>query len=162
MRVLGIDPGTARAGWGVVEQIRGKVTSIGFNCITTDKNETAEVRLQTLFTKVQELIDAYNPDAMSIEELFHATNSKTVIAVAQARGVILLAASLKNLPIYAYSPPAIKRTVTGNGNADKVQVGKMIKMILSLQAVPQLDDTADALAIALTHIYTYKMKGLTS
>lgn len=156
MRILGIDPGIGRMGWGIVEKGKGKVSAIAFDCLETPvKGELAQ-RLQLVYQEVTRLIQTYEPDAMSIEDLFFNKNVKTAFAVGQARGVILLAAAQHKLPIIVYTPPAVKSAITGYGKADKKQIGEMVKLTLHLPKVPTPDDTADALAIALTHIFTTK------
>lgn len=151
MRILGIDPGIGRMGWGVIENHKSKVTSIGFGCIETEPNSDVGGRLYALHDEVCRIIDEYHPDQMSIEDLFFSKNVKTAFSVGQARGVVLLAASQKNVPIHVYTPQQIKLAVTGYGKADKKQVGQMVKLLLHLPKIPTPDDTADALAIAITH-----------
>lgn len=158
IRILGIDPGTARIGWGCIEEHFGKTTTLQYGCITTEKNNRPETRLSTLFHSLTALIKTLKPDVMSVEDLFFATNAKTAIAVGQARGVILLAASEAHIPVASYSPVAVKKAICGSGAAQKEQVGKMVTRFLRLKEIPKPDDTADALAIALTHAYSYKMK----
>jgi crossover junction endodeoxyribonuclease RuvC len=158
IRILGIDPGTARVGWGCIEENFGKITTLKYGCITTEKDTLAEQRLSIIFHSLTKLITALRPDCMSVEDLYFSTNAKTAISVGQARGVILLAASEKNIPIASYSPNAVKKAICGSGSADKTQMGKMITTLLRLKEVPTPDDTADALAIAATHAYSYKLK----
>lgn len=160
MIILGIDPGIARVGWAVIETHASEPTPISFNCITTEKNEKPETRLKQIFTAITLLVTKFHPDCMSVEELFFATNAKTAIGVGQSRGVILLAAALAKIPVVSYTPLAVKRAITGDGAADKKQVAAMVVRILKLKAAPKLDDTADALALAMTHAYSYKMKQL--
>lgn len=158
IRILGIDPGTARVGWGLIEENYGKLRTLKYGCITTEKTETAEKRLSVVFHAMTKLITSLKPDCLSVEDLFFATNAKTAIAVGQARGVILLAAAEKNIPVASYSPVAVKKAICGTGTAPKDQVGRMITKLLRLKEIPKPDDTADALAIAATHAYSYKMK----
>ncbi|MCX6793954.1 MAG: crossover junction endodeoxyribonuclease RuvC [Candidatus Gottesmanbacteria bacterium] len=160
MRILGIDPGIARVGWAVVETHTPEPIAISFGCITTEKNEKPEDRLSRIHTAVALLCNKFRPDCMSVEDLFFATNAKTAIGVGQSRGVILLAAAEAHIPVVSYTPLAVKRAITGDGKADKKQVAAMIVRILKLKTAPKLDDTADALAIAMTHAYSYKMKQL--
>lgn len=157
-RILGIDPGTARVGWGLIEEDYGKLSTLKYGCITTEKEMAAEQRLSIVFHSLTKLLIALKPDAMSVEDIFFATNAKTAISVGQARGVILLAASEQHIPVASYSPVAVKKAICGSGNAPKEQVGKMVKILLRLKEIPTPDDTADALAIALTHAFSYKMK----
>jgi crossover junction endodeoxyribonuclease RuvC len=160
MKILGIDPGTAITGWAVIEAGSGQPKSVAFGSIQPESIDLPE-RLKTIHLELKQLISMYKPDAISIEELFFATNAKTAISVGQARGVILLTASLSGIPVASYTPLAVKQTVCGDGKADKKQVGKMVALTLRLRSVPQPDDTADALAIALTHAFRYKMSALT-
>lgn len=158
MRILGIDPGTARVGWGLIEEDFGKIKTLRYGCITTEKEQLAETRLSLIFHALTTLIKTLKPDCLSVEDLFFATNAKTAISVGQARGVILLAASELNIPVASYSPVAVKKAICGTGTAPKEQVGKMITKLLRLKEIPKPDDTADALAIAATHAYSYKMR----
>jgi crossover junction endodeoxyribonuclease RuvC len=160
MRILGIDPGIARVGWAVIETTRPVLKTIAFGCIETDKGEKPEDRLQQIYKAILLLTKKFRPDTMSVEELFFAANAKTAIGVGQSRGVILLAAAMAKIPVVSYTPLAVKRAITGDGKADKKQVLTMVMRILKLTRAPKLDDTADALAIAMTHAYSYKMKRL--
>jgi crossover junction endodeoxyribonuclease RuvC len=158
MRILGIDPGIGRTGWGVLD-VQGPTYSVqGFGCIETTKDELVESRLETLYNELLRLLTTYKPDALAIEELFFNTNVSTALVVGQARGIVFLASKQNNVPIAVYTPLQIKLAVTGYGRADKKQVGQMIKTILHLSEIPKPDDTADALAIALTHASSYKIK----
>lgn len=156
MIILGIDPGIGRLGWGIIESEGAKVTAKAFGCIETDKG-LLEKRIQVVYEEVGKLIQLHSPDVLSIEDLFFSNNAKTAFMVGQARGVVLLAASQHNLPIHVYTPQLVKLAVTGYGKADKHQVGEMVKVLLKLKSVPKPDDTADALAIALTHAFSYKL-----
>lgn len=158
MRILGIDPGIARVGWAVIETHIPEPIPISFGCITTEKDEKPGDRLSKIHTAIKLLIHKYHPDCMSVEELFFATNVTTGIGVGQSRGVILLAAAEARIPVVSYTPLAVKRAITGDGKADKKQVATMVVRILKLKKAPRLDDTADALAIAMTHAYSYRMK----
>lgn len=161
MRILGIDPGIGMCGWAVLETGNSKLETRDFGCIeTSSKKEVAE-RLSEIYEQISEIIKKYKPDALSIEELFFNTNSKTAFVVGQARGVILLAASQNNLDIAIYTPLQVKIAVTGYGRADKNQIGQMVKTILKLKEIPKPDDTADALAVALTHAFSAKLAKLT-
>ncbi len=156
--ILGVDPGTARIGWGLIEERGGTITAKAYGCITTDKIDSPSERLSQIYTAFTKLLKTYTPDHMSVEDLFFATNAKTAIAVGQARGVILLAAAQAKIPVASYSPMTVKKTICGSGNADKAQVGKMVTRLLRLKETPKPDDTADALAIATTHGFSYKLK----
>ena len=138
MRILGIDPGYAIVGFGVLEYNSGKFTVVDYGAITTSSDMT-------------EIITTYKPDEMGIEKLFFNTNEKTAIDVAQARGVTLLPAIIRNIPIYEYTPLQVKCSIVGYGRAEKKQVQEMTKTMLHLKAIPKPDDTADAVAIAITH-----------
>ena len=158
MVILGIDPGIARVGWAVIETHTPLLITKSFGCIETDKGEKPEIRLQQIHKAVGLLCKKFHPDCMSVEELFFATNAKTAIGVGQSRGVILLAAAEAHVPVVSYTPLAVKRAITGDGKADKKQVASMVVRTLKLKKAPKLDDTADALAIAMTHAYSYRMK----
>jgi crossover junction endodeoxyribonuclease RuvC len=156
MKVLGIDPGIARCGWGIIEVKDSKLKVIKYGCVETSSKKEVSVRLKEIFEEISKIIKKYKPDEFSIEELFFNTNAKTAFVVGQARGVILLAAAQNNLNIGIYTPLQVKIALTGYGRAEKTQVGKMVKAILSLKEVPKPDDTADALAVAITHAFTAK------
>jgi len=158
MVILGVDPGTARLGWGVIKLVNNEPSAIDYGCLTTSSQSSEPQRLTQLFNRFQTLIDHYSPQAISIEDLFFFKNQTTVIKVGQARGVILLASQLKKVNTFSYSPLQIKLAITGYGRADKHQIQLMTKSVLRLKTIPRPDDVADALAIALTHAFTYKMK----
>ena len=160
MRVLGIDPGIGRCGWGVIEVQHSKFKVLGYGCIETSPKKEISKRLEEVYSQITEIIEKYSPDALSIEELFFNTNAKTAFVVGQARGVILLAASQRNLEIAIYTPLQVKMSITGYGRAQKDQIGQMVKVLLKLKSIPKPDDTADALAIALTHAFSAKMAKL--
>lgn len=154
MRVLGIDPGYAIVGWGVVEYISNRFAPIGYGAVITEKDTPFEQRLVEIYESVFDICKRYQPEALSIEKLYYQHNQTTVIGVAEARGVILLAAAQAGLPIYEYTPMQVKQAVTGYGKAVKKQVQEMTRMLLNLPAVPKPDDTADALAMAITFCHT--------
>ena len=158
MTILGIDPGVARIGWGIINNTKPNLTVIAYGLISTDKDIQKEQRLKNLYDGMISLLTKYKPDVMSVEDLFFATNAKTAIAVGEARGVILLSAATSNVSVVSYTPLAVKRTITGDGHADKKQVEKMIVQILHLKKIPKIDDTTDALAIAATHAYTQRFE----
>jgi crossover junction endodeoxyribonuclease RuvC len=158
MRILGIDPGTARTGWAVLDKKKGRITAVAFNCFETKKEEAVAARLEKIFKEVKRLIKEYSPEMVAIEEVFFSSNAKTAFAVGQARGVIFLAAQMGKVKNCSYSPSQIKKTVTGYGRAEKKQMGEKVKSILKLREIPKLDDTCDALAVALTHLYLHKGK----
>ena len=154
MIILGIDPGLAIVGYGVIEYTKGRFRTLSYGAITTPAHTPVEARLSMIFTEMNALIDKYHPDEMAIEELFFNTNSTTAIAVAEARGVILLSAVRKGVRCHEYTPLQVKSSVVGYGKADKKQVMMMVQTILKLEKAPKLDDTADALAIAICHAHT--------
>ncbi|MBQ8603494.1 MAG: crossover junction endodeoxyribonuclease RuvC [Oscillospiraceae bacterium] len=158
MRILGIDPGYAIVGYGVLEYEKNKFWPVEYGAITTQAHTDFQERLKEVFTSVDEVMKRTQPEALAIEKLFFTTNQKTVIQVAQARGVILLAASINGIPVYEYTPLQIKQSVTGYGKAIKTQVQDMTKRILRLEKVPKPDDTADRLAVAICHGYSYRSK----
>ncbi len=155
---MGIDPGTARVGWAIVEVSGGTIHALAFGCITTPTDQSPEMRLVTIHSQLTEILIDYKPKNLALEDLFFATNAKTVIPVGEARGVVLLAAAQQRIPVVSYSPRAVKRAIAGDGTADKAQVTRMVVRLLHLDTPPKPDDTADALAIALTHAYSYKLK----
>jgi crossover junction endodeoxyribonuclease RuvC len=160
MKILGIDPGTAIVGWSVIDADRGHIRVVGFGSIQSPKNRDQQGRLYTIYTQLSEIITKHHPHCAGVEALFFATNAKTAISVGEARGAILLTAALHGVPVISYSPLTVKQTICGDGKADKQAVAKMVKNILKLSSVPALDDITDALAIALTHAYSYKLKGI--
>lgn len=158
MIILGIDPGIERTGWGIISFQKSIPTSVAYGCIFTLKSTSFEDRLVQIYNNITELCISHNPDMVSIEELFFSTNVKTAITVAQARGAVLCAIGQRSIPVVSYSPLVIKETITGSGKADKTQMQKMVKLLLKLPDIPKPDDTADALAIALTHCYRHRME----
>lgn len=157
MKILGIDPGIGRTGWGVVGVSNNKFQMTNCGCIETLANDELSSRLYALYEEIINIIIEYQPEALAIEDLFFNTNAKTALIVGQARGVVLLAAAQKNLSIAVYTPLQVKVALTGYGRADKNQIGQMVKILLKLPTIPKPDDTADALAIALTHAFSRKM-----
>jgi crossover junction endodeoxyribonuclease RuvC len=157
MRILGIDPGIGRTGWGVVEVQNAQCKVQNFGCIETPAGMEVEKRLQLLYEQLNTIIKAEKPDCLAIEDLFFNTNVKTAIVVGEARGIALLVASQYKLPVSVYTPSQVKMSLTGYGKAEKGQVGQMVKLILKLEKIPKPDDTADALAIAITHAFSYKV-----
>lgn len=158
MKILGIDPGFAIVGYGIIEYVGNKFIPIDFGAITTDSKMPFEKRLKYIYDSLRELINIHKPEFLSIEELFFNTNVKTAIAVGHARGVLMLAAENAGVPIFEYTPLQIKQAVTGYGRADKNQVQQMVKIMLALPKVPKPDDTADALAVAICHAHSYNPK----
>lgn len=155
MRILGIDPGYATIGFGLVEAVRGQVNMVTYGAITTPAGQPLSRRLLQIDTDMSELIAKLKPDAIAVEELFFNTNITTGIAVAHGRGVLLCAAERSGVPLYEYTPSQVKLAVTGYGKAEKQQVMDMTRRLLKLNAVPKPDDAADALAIALCHARSF-------
>ena len=153
MVVLGIDPGYAIVGYGVLQFQGINYCATGCGAITTDADTPFDERLRIVYENVCDLIDKNKPDAMAIESLYFQNNQKTAIMVAEARGVILLAARHKGVPVYEYTPLQVKTAVTGYGKAKKPQVMEMTKRLLKLTKMPRFDDTCDALAVAICHTH---------
>ena len=161
MRILGLDPGTASTGYGIIDSIDGRLSVVTFGVIKTPAGESASMRLQTIYNELNDLIAQYQPDCAGIEELFFGRNITTAISVGQARGVLLLALANANIPIGEYSPPKIKDSVAGYGKADKAQVQLMVRNLLDLEETPRPDDAADGLAVAITHYHYQRFASLT-
>ena len=156
MTILGIDPGTATTGFGIVKTHNNLQTIVDFGVISTDKKLTDAERLKILGDDLAELIKKYKPEAVGVEKLFFTTNQKTVMTVSQARGVVLYLAQTYNLPIFEFTPLQVKNFICGYGKADKKQVQFVIKKIFALKHTPKPDDAADALAIALCASHSFK------
>lgn len=159
MIILGIDPGIARVGWGVIKDERGKLTAIEYGCFETSPKLNADSRLLKIHQFVFNLINKYKANILAVEQVFFGANAKTALIVGQARGVIILTAALKNLETVSYTPLQIKMALTGYGRADKIQIQNLVSSILNIKSVSQ-DDTADALAVALTHAFSYKLHSI--
>ncbi|MBI3954670.1 crossover junction endodeoxyribonuclease RuvC [Candidatus Collierbacteria bacterium] len=155
MVILGIDPGTGRLGWAVIKTEKNNVRLLAAGCIETPPQTSLPIRLSKIFTDLSAIIKRYQPDTASVEQLFFATNAKTVMDVGAARGVVLLTCQLENLAIAHYTPLQIKSSLTGYGKADKKQVAFMVAKILKIakSELPKLDDSVDAIAAALTHSF---------
>lgn len=158
LRVLGVDPGTAIVGWAVLEECKGCVTPLAYGHITTSPKNTAEERLLEVANDLDAIIKKYRPDESAVEDLFFFKNLKTVMQVSQARGAILLTLEKNCVSISGYTPLQVKQALTGYGRAEKKQIQLMVKNILKLKEIPKPDDTADAIAIALCHINSRKMR----
>lgn len=158
MIILGIDPGIGKTGWGVIEVKGSTIKAQGYGCIETKINSEIPGRLFAIYDELQNIIKEYKPDAVAIEELFFNKNIKTALVVGQARGVIILAAIQNNMSVVIYTPTQIKMALTGYGRAEKMQIGKMVQLILKLKEIPKPDDTSDALAIAVTHGFSMKIQ----
>lgn len=162
MLILGIDPGTATTGFGLISSVKGKVEVLDFGLIETDKNGSQGVRLVSIYQQVKVIVEKYKPDVVAIERLFFATNAKTAMAVGQANGVLLFAAAEANINIVEYAPGTIKKTIAGDGRADKKLMQKALREILGAKVRSRakkrthFDNAADALAVALCHVYKIK------
>ncbi|MCQ2455281.1 MAG: crossover junction endodeoxyribonuclease RuvC [Clostridia bacterium] len=151
MRIFGIDPGYAIVGYGIIEYNGLHFSVVSYGAVTTEAKTEFSSRLNAIYSDLLTLFQKYKPDCVSIEKLFFNTNTTTAIDVAQARGVILLAAKHAGIPVFEYTPLQVKQAITGYGRAEKRQVMEMVKSFLSLQKIPKPDDTADALALAICH-----------
>ena len=151
MRILGIDPGIGTVGFGVIDSEKGKNTYVACGVISTPPNTALSPRLDMIYKDLNQLIDAFAPDAISVEELFFSKNITTGIAVAHGRGVILLSCYQSGIPVFEYTPMQVKQSVVGYGNAKKPQVIYMVQRLLNMQNPPRPDDAADALALAICH-----------
>jgi crossover junction endodeoxyribonuclease RuvC len=158
MKTLGIDPGTAIMGWGIVDDDgSGGLQAVDYGVITTSKDLALPQRLQLLHRGLTEIIERYQPATAGVEELFFSRNVTTALAVGHARGIALLALADANIAVHEYRPMAIKQAVAGYGHADKQQMQEMVRLTLGLETIPKPDDAADALAIAICHAYTGPM-----
>jgi crossover junction endodeoxyribonuclease RuvC len=158
--VLGIDPGLATTGYGLVRESKGGLQAVAYGVVTTTAKRSLPERLQQLYKELSDLIQTHRPDEGAVEELFFSRNVRTAMSVGQARGVALLAMANANLPVADYTPLTIKQAVSGFGGADKVQMQTTVKMLLRLENVPRPDDAADALAVAICHLHSARMKQL--
>lgn len=155
MLVLGIDPGYAIVGWGLVDFTHGRLTPLAFGAITTQAGEPFPDRLLKISERTAAVLDKYKPQAVSVEKLYFASNTTTAIDVAQARGVIITEAARRHIDIFEYTPMQVKQAVVGYGLAEKKQVMEMTRQLLKLKEVPKPDDTADALAVAICHAHSF-------
>jgi crossover junction endodeoxyribonuclease RuvC len=158
--ILGVDPGLATTGVGVVETIGSKFKTHFHGIISTKPSTSFIKRLEQISIDLSTVIREFSPDVMSVEELFFSTNVKTAFSVGQARGVILLTAAQNNMEVYSYTPPQVKSSVCGYGAAQKKQVQSMVQRILKLDNIPKPDDAADALALAICHHHSHRLKSL--
>jgi len=158
--ILGIDPGTAITGWGIIKDGKKEMKVIAYGCIETSKNKTDVQRLKETAQDLKSIIKEYQPDEMAIEELFFFKNLKTAIKVAQSRGVLMFVTASQKIPVSEYTPLQIKQALTGYGRADKKQMQWMVKEVLKLKEIPQPDDAADALAVAICHSQSRKINNL--
>jgi crossover junction endodeoxyribonuclease RuvC len=157
MRILGIDPGTMVTGFGIVDDIRGKLSLVSYGTIEGKRKDSFPDRLKMMFDGLNKAIGDYKPEQISLESAFYGKNVKAAIKIGEARGVAILCAALSEIPLFEYAPTEVKRAVVGVGNAQKVQVSKMVKVLLSLSEVPEKYDATDALAIAICHCHRMEL-----
>lgn len=162
MLVLGVDPGTATTGYGLVRERAGRLEALDYGAVTTSKDLPLPSRLLVIHKELTGLIRVHAPDAIAVEELFFNRNVRTALAVGQARGVVLFTAAAAGVPVAEYTPPQVKQAVTGYGGADKAQVQAMVKLVLGLREVPRPDDAADALAVAICCVHSHGLERLTA
>jgi crossover junction endodeoxyribonuclease RuvC len=160
MIILGIDPGTATTGYGIIEENKGKLKAVEYGCILTPAKEDLHFRLKTISEDLKIIINQFKPDIIAVEQLYFASNVKTALAVGHARGVILLNIAESGTPLAEYTPLQVKQAISGYGKAGKKQVQEMVKILLNLSQIPKPDDAADALAIAICHANSLKFRSL--
>ena len=151
MRILGLDPGTATTGYGIIDIVEGEPQAVAYGVIRTSSKKSTPERLKKIYDELRELLETYQPASAAIEEVFFGRNITTAISVGQARGVLILALANAGISVDEYSPPQVKDAVTGYGKADKQQVQLMVRTLLRLEETPRPDDAADGLAVAITH-----------
>ncbi len=157
MRVLGIDPGTMVTGFGIVDDIRGKLSSVGYGTIEGRRKDSFPDRLKMMFDGLNKAIEDYKPEQIALESAFYGKSVKAAIKIGEARGVAILCAALAKIQVFEYAPTEVKRAVVGLGNAQKMQVSKMVKVLLSLSEVPEKYEATDALAIGICHCHRMKL-----
>lgn len=157
---MGIDPGTATTGYGIVEEEGNQLRALVSGVIRTASDQTTPARLRVIHRELQDLVSEWRPTEAAVEELFFSKNVRTAMSVGQARGVAILALAEAGLEVAEYTPLAIKQAVTGYGSADKGQMQEMVKMLLGLEGIPRPDDAADALAVAICHLHSARLKSL--
>lgn len=160
MRVMGVDPGTAICGWGMIDTDGDNAVLVDYGAVTTEAGTPLPARLHTIYWRLDELIRRYKPDALAVEQLFFSKNVTTALAVGHARGVVLLAAANEGVAIHEYRPMEVKQAIVGYGKATKDQMQQMVRMLLALDDIPRPDDAADALAIALCHAQSSRYRAL--
>jgi crossover junction endodeoxyribonuclease RuvC len=151
VRVLGLDPGYAILGYGIVDVSGSRISVVDYGTVETTPQQTFPERLERLYLGTRQLVELFRPDAIAFEELFFARNTTTALKVASGRGVIMLAAQQSGVGLFEYTPMQIKLAVTGNGHADKLQMQEMVRLLLGLKVIPKPDDAADALGVAICH-----------
>lgn len=159
MRILGIDPGLAIMGYGLIEENASRLKMLDYGAVYTDAGMPFPERLNCIFDGLSRLIEEMKPDSVAFEELFFSKNVKTALFVAHARGVAMMAAFKKNCALYEYTPLQVKQAITGYGRAEKMQMQSMVKMLLNLREIPKPDDAADALALAICHAHSMRFCG---
>jgi len=160
MLILGLDPGTATTGYGLVREVEGELAVVEYGAITTPAQLAPAERLRQIYQELSAIIARHAPAAVAVEKLFFSRNVRTAMAVGQARGVALLAAANAGLPVYEYTPSEVKQAITGYGGARKAQVQQMVQLLLELEEVPRPDDVADAIAVAVCHLYSARLMDL--
>jgi len=160
MLVLGIDPGTAITGWGVVRQDGDALVLVAYGTVNTSQDVPMPQRLQTIHRELGEIISQHGPDGVAVEKLFFSKNVRTALTVGQARGVAVLAVAEAGIPVHEYTPLEVKQSVVGYGRATKDQIQQLVKMLLHLDSVPQPDDAADAIAVAICHIHSARLEAI--
>lgn len=160
MLVLGIDPGTATTGWGLVCREDDTLTLVDYGTVSTSPDTALPQRLQTIYRELGEIVTHHQPSAVAVEKLFFNKNVRTAMAVGQARGVVLLAVADAGLPFHEYTPLEVKQSVCGYGRASKEQIQKLVQMLLGLDSIPQPDDAADAIAVAICHIHSSRLEAM--
>lgn len=158
MRVLGIDPGTLNCGYGIVEEEDSRLFYVTSGGIKSSSKISLPKRLKRIYEGIEEVIEKHKPDGMAIENLFFAKNVRAALKLGEAKGVAILAAVKRGIPVFEYSPLEIKKSVVGHGSAEKRQVQNMVKVLLGLKSIPHPPDLADALALAICHIHAHRMK----
>lgn len=160
MLVLGIDPGTAITGWGIVERDGDSLTLRDYGTVTTSQDAPLPERLQVIYQELGQIIERHQPDAAAVEKLFFSKNVRTALGVGQARGVVLLALADAGLPLHEYTPLEVKQSVSGYGRASKEQVQKLVQILLGLDFLPEPDDAADAIAVAICHLHSARLQAM--
>ncbi len=162
MLVLGIDPGTASTGYGLIrEDEAGTIIAVDFGVVRTPSKEPLPQRLRQIYREIRKIVSLHQPDSGAVEKLFFQSNVRTAMSVGQGRGVAILALAEAEVPVSEYTPLEIKQAVVGYGNAEKHQVQHMVRALLNLDEIPRPDDAADALAVAICHLHSYRMQDLT-
>ncbi len=160
MVILGIDPGTGATGYGVIETGDNLLRLLDFGCLRTSSREDMVYRLRMIYDKVTKVVEKFCPEEVAVEEVFFNQNAKTALSVGQARGVIILAVASQGAKVFSYTPLEVKQAITGYGRAPKEQVQRMVKKLLNLSFLPSPDDAGDAIAVALCHLFSRRLKKL--